>query len=91
MKEHVRVPLDSTTWGIQPPRGEAWSAMAHLLRLYRSLGHQEGFLEEGASQLRLERRVGADLVGREEAVSGRGKGMRRAKGHQEQGEFRKHG
>lgn len=54
-------------------------------------GHQEGFLEEGASPPSLERRTGASLVEREEPVSGRGKGMCKARGRKEQGEFGKHG
>lgn len=58
-----------------------------LWGLIPTRGHQEGFLEEGASSLSLEGRAGASLVEREEPVSGRGKGMCKARGCKEQGEF----
>lgn len=62
-----------------------------LWGLIPARGHQEGFLEEGASPLRLEGRAGASLVAREEPVSGGGEGTWKARGCKEQGEFGTHG
>lgn len=66
------------------PRGDAWSALGISLGAFSSLGCQEGFLEEGASQLRLEGRVGANLVEREELASSREKGVCQARDCEEQ-------
>lgn len=73
------------------PEGKHAVLWESLWGLIPARGHQEGFLEEGASPLSLEGRAGASLVDREEPVSGRGKGMCKARGCKEQGEFGKHG
>lgn len=78
----------TATWCLQPSRRESVEHDGNIHWDYIP-DSQEGFLEEGTSQLRLEGRVGANVVEREEFASSTGKGMCKATGRKEQGEFGK--